>query len=115
MCALGDIAALRSGTAIARGSCMSSDHLAVAVSDPITNTRPSVPDESADDAPPTKRLGAFDLAFAVAAMEFVTDEEEAHDEEKEDEPPMPAMEDMLTMLPPPRFFIAAKPALQPRK
>lgn len=48
---------------------MSSEPLAVVISGPDSHTSSSAHDAAIDDAPPTQRLGAFELAFALAAMQ----------------------------------------------
>jgi hypothetical protein len=61
---------------------MSSEHDDLVLSDLHPNSSSTAAD-GADEPPPTMRLGAFELAFAVASMEFATDEDErpaSHDE-----------------------------------
>jgi hypothetical protein len=92
MCASGDFAAFCDGTALARGPAMSSDHHAGVIAASVGN-RASKSTKSTDEAPATTRLNAFELAFAIAAMELATDEYErpASDDEPTIEVPAPGI------------------------
>lgn len=52
---------------------MSSEHDADDSVAPVTDTA-SAPGDPSDEPPATMRLGAFELAFAIATMEFANDE-----------------------------------------